>query len=557
MCRFFGSPPVKHEKFWTEMKHPLPSLLVNHGADLVPGPNHVLYLPCLMRLSNPLANIQAHFMLHLGLDGVSELSKVDRLLCSTLYHTWPAFKATLVGHLHVDEGRGLPNGIFPLSEILTQLRNAEGWERKSFFTILFKYGWQDILTPFLGSKNGIPIVFITDWNALQNEDTFGLLASAGIRLNDIEVLIMTLSSTFISARCKDGSSVQTLLDLWEPENAARKFVLAQWLQLHAWYTSTVIVNEDDCKTICDILIDQAFCSSLEHDSRLGVEVASLTCRLIWRGRLDRVDDRSREESFLKLSYLIYRYRPFVDLELSELSPQFCYYPSLVLSSFTSYTPLMLAVTAGHLQLVVLLVSAGANITQTHTPNNVSALDLSCRNISLEHPRTWFRLPSSELVYHEHNNLLVSEYVDIAIYDFLLSKSNQPPQPVPEAPSENASFDEPITSSSLSLEIDAGTMLAIILRILAGYGKAFSILCDNFWLEWRYHKTLRRALEKILPKWLSLYLVFTRMNWEDAAYVLIGFLTCILLDILHILRKRPVLRRFCFAGLILIIGKMTF
>ena len=373
----------------------------------------------MLPLDAPLAFIQTDFLSHLDPDGISELAMMDRTLCSTLYHTWPSFKNAVIRHLDIGVNQLLPAGIMALPDILTQLRGMTVDARRFFFENICAYGPKDALEPFIESGADLLVPPLTLREAFMNENTFLSLARASIHFNTMDMLIGVLSSRFILERSHDSYSVQNILRLWSPDPGSRERALANFL-VGIILLDTRIDFEDDHKRVCNTLIKQGYCSSRIPDRILGLELAWVVCQSIsHRGYRAHVR-RSEKNRTNVLSNLIHHYKPSIDTEVSEFPHS--YAPDwLDLPELMQYPLLMLAVTAGDLPVVELLVTAGANITKTYSPKQLSAWDLAVRNLSFDHPRNWAEVPPSKA----HDHYLVSEEVDIAIYQSLLQNTNQP------------------------------------------------------------------------------------------------------------------------------------
>lgn len=178
-------------------------------------------------------------------------------------------------------------------------------------------------------------------------------------------------------------------------------------------------------------IGENFCSFPNQESFLGIEISWQICQIIWPqdmyalGGTQDINMRNKRMAFL--SYLIDQYHPFVDLELQEVPDLFGWkYWSTWCKQFT---PLMLAVVVGDLELVVLLVKNGANVTLHHISRNLSALDLALHHLSCHHPRIWEGRLFTTIMPGPRNPLraahtTVTEETDRAKYDFFVEQSIQ-------------------------------------------------------------------------------------------------------------------------------------
>ena len=387
--------------------------------------SHQSYLSYLLPLEAPLAYIEIELLSHLDPDGISELSFMDRILCSTLYHTYPEFKNAVIRHFNIGENRLLPAGLMTMPHVLTELQDMAIDARIFFFETICAFGPKDVLTPFIRSEAELLVPPLTSPEPFMNENTFKSLAHASIRFDTMDMLIRLLTSQFILKRSHDGYSVQNILRLWSSDTGSRERALAYFL-VDSKYLDQRTEIGDDHKRVCDILIEQGYCSSRTLNSVLGVELTWVVCEAISRQKYAEPQESARERTII-LSHLIHHYRPSVDTEISEFPFRRCGLKSRTLPKFFRYTPLMLAVIAGDLPVVKLLVLGGANATKPFSPKNLSALDLAVRNLDLDHPRAWVQVqPSHASAYNGYNHdYYVSEDDDITICDYLSQASNKP------------------------------------------------------------------------------------------------------------------------------------
>jgi Ankyrin repeat len=450
------------------IEYSIPSLLLSHGADMS-GAEHWFfpsissnlgraksYLSYFMHLPNAFVHIQAEFLKHPDPDGISELADLDRWLSSILYHTSPGFRKALSTSLEVIKEDLPPSGILPFRELCRELKAARQEDRDIFFGQICAFGTEDTLKPFIGSELDLPqqslelprggcfLLFRRHYEeqarVFTNPKTFESLAGAGIRITDFEVVLEVMSSQFLLRRVQNVDSLETFFNLWSPTSKLRPLVLAYWL----WYLQGPSMEIGDIhKALFDVLVNRDCCSfpspqsTVQHAKEptmfLGIEITWQVCLIVDpRVTIDAkawVDSKERKVALL--TYILDRYHPFVDLELDER-----WLPITLEERWVGFTPLMLAVVAGDLRVVMLLVENGASITQSHTSQNLSVLDLAHRDISFDHPRNWLGLPPSEL----DNDLLenytkISKERDEAIYDYLFKRSKQPEglalMPLPE------------------------------------------------------------------------------------------------------------------------------
>ena len=563
----------------------IPSLLLSHGAS-VSSPQDCCYLispytkfciegshlAYLMPLPNYSTLFRTEFLKHLDMDGILELTSLDRWLTSILYHTSADFKKSLLICLEIKKDDILPTGILAFPEICKELKAARADDREHFFEKVCAYGTRDTLKPFIGAGLDAPQQSL-DWPeernpmktcqyhlstiAFQNMETFELLAAVGIRISRFRVVLEVMSCRFILERFLDRAFLDLFFGLWSPSSELRPLVLSHWLQFMQEFRQ--VQFEDAEKGMINVLIERDYCSfpngtsPTPHSKRatmfLGAEVAWQVCMVIkpleqWkRGSL-------REERMTLLLHILEQYRPFVDLELDRR-----WLPPKLEERWLGFTPLMLAVAAGDLRLAMLLVEYGAIITRPHTSQNLSALDLALRNKSCYHPRNWLGLPPSELAeFWLESVTMVAEETDEKILEFLVEKSRQSQVPVNHAkPKTDAKFHSaasqvPHTESTIEVP-------TTILQALAICGRKFSDVCRDYQLEWRRRTSGRDFLRRILPRWLFPYTEYLGVSLEDAAFLLLGFASCLAANVLRTVPSRPALRQICFVMLILFLRKL--
>lgn len=450
------------------IEYSVPSLLISHGANIyeplinprkfsyqvTPNPSYLKYL---LPLPGPFAHIRTEFVAHLDPNGISELSTLDRWLCSILFYTSPEFKRSLLSILGVNDRNVLALGMLSLDNLASLVDLArkeyqedaneynlspESSERRLFLSIICESGTKDMLDPFLGGHRNMAMQYLEEpdssadddlssfnYNHLsfENENTFESLAAAGIRIMHFKTALQVLSSRLIRNRLKNKQSLAPYFDLWSPCSRLRPLVLAYWL----WHLQKENKYfEVAHHQVVDVLIDRDFCSFRGLDSSLGIEVIWQVCAVIgvrenpaWH----QMRFWLRMSRMSLLMHLLDQHQAFVDLELcsSWIPPRSSYYMKTPeFAPLIGFTPLMLAILAGDLELITLLVKKKANIKKLHSSRKISALDLAFQNLSCYHPRNWAGLPMSEIRFIPNkDNWLVSEETDKAIYTFLVKSSS--------------------------------------------------------------------------------------------------------------------------------------
>lgn len=86
---------------------------------------------------------------------------------------------------------------------------------------------------------------------------------------------------------------------------------------------------------------------------------------------------------------------------------------------------------------------------------------------------------------------------------------------------------------------------------------FAQLCRNFFIEWRHRKSGRNFLRRILPIWLFPYTNYLDVSPEDAGYLIIGLVSCLVAMLLRTVLSRPWLRKIFLVGLIFAAQRMIF
>lgn len=398
------------------------------------------HLSYLMSLPNPLAHLQAEFLRHLDIDSISELTRLDIWFTSLWYHTSTDFRKALQTCLETTKKDIQPLGILASPEICKQLKTAKEADRNHFFEFICTHGTRENLKPFIvagidtpqqplersiGKDGTLSSRFQIPAHAFKNLETFKSLAAAGIRITDFKVVLKVMSSSFILEQVRDRDFLESFFGLWSPLGKLRPLVLICWVRYLNIYNKVI---GDAHKAMVDALIDRDYCSFPSRTSPtqhirttttfLGVEVTCLVCMII-RPRIHWRTINWREDKVMLLLYMLEKYRPFVDLELDRR-----WRPVAWEERWLGFTPLMLAVAAGNFRLVVLLVEHGATITQPHSSQHLSALDLALRNFSCCHPRNWLGLPPSDIKITYGKYKKVSEETDEKILDFLVKESNQ-------------------------------------------------------------------------------------------------------------------------------------
>ena len=439
---------VRH-KFSRMIEYSIPSLLSDYGADIKQvhygrysrgGCSHLGYL---FAMRSPIEVYRTDYLNHLDMDSISELIELDRWLMSIMYLTFIDFRNLVNSSLGVLRSDILPVGMFTMPELFLSLKGAIEDDRNRFFNMLCTYGSREILQPFIGAGLGIlckPLEWSDSWSldgplplhpkAFQNFDTFSCLNAVGLRMQSFEVVLQVMSSRFIIDRAHDQVFLDAFFGLWSPSAEVRPLTIVYWL-LHLRHERQWLKNDKDLVAMFDTLVARNFCSFPNSPKFLGVELLWLVCIAVeprWHSML-----RIPKETQLQfagiglLSHLIQHYRGFVDLELDHRllrRKPYPYWPTRGwVKLFTGYTPLMLAVVAGNFGLVALLVDNGADVTLLSTILKSSALDLSIRNTSGDHPRKWV-----ERANHFYGQLWfegdwnISETTDRKILDFLMERS---------------------------------------------------------------------------------------------------------------------------------------
>ncbi len=376
---------------------------------------------CLMPLPNPFAHYKLEFLKHLDIDGVPELTNIDRWITSVFYHTSSDFKKTLLECLEITKDNVLPTGISTFAELCGDLKNAAERDRTLFFNALCRYGTKHVLEPFIGAGIVVPqqpVEFpgVCDhrmWlepglepDVFQNIETCESMANGGFRMANFEFVLYVMSSRFTLERVQDKNFLAVFFRLWFPSAELRPLVLAHWL--HYLYAMDMQI-ENGHREMIDVLIKRDYCSfpsrslptqCTRSKSRfLGIEIAWQLCNVIRpRSPWASLNITPKEVMVTVLVYILEKYLPFVDLELDQCwlpstsgpflprtVPQKAFSLSLE-ENWLGFTPLMLAVIAGDYRLVVLLVEHGATVTQRHSSRKLSALDLAFRNVACCHPR---------------------------------------------------------------------------------------------------------------------------------------------------------------------------
>ena len=555
-------------------EYSIPALLLDYGANIQQPHydalmntircenSHFVYL---FAMGSRLEIYKTEYFNYLDMDSILDLMHVDRWLISILYHTFTDFRKLLNSSLGTPRADILPAGVFSVPELFISLKAAKYKDRSDFFNLLCAYGSKELLQPFIGAgfdmcnplaKSSAPSMHLLP-GAFLNIDTFSCLSAVGLRMQSLEDVLLVMRSSFILDRVQDEDFIDTFFGLWSPSPKDRPLVTAYWLQSFQFHTSRT--NEAHM-TMIDKLIARAYCTPSNSPEFLGVEIIWQVCLIIEPRDSWRKERCSNLWDTGILSHMIQQHHGFFDLELDPRSlPQtsISRWPSSSwVQRFTGYTPLMLAVVAGNLELVALLVDNGASITLESTSQKFSALDLSIRNVFSEHPRLWV-LPGRYDRWHEEDGK-VSEAADKKILDFLLERSGQSLRYLDNFNIEHTSSGKLLGKmcilAALTFLVEG---LASILRVMGTIGQNFSRLCRKVFLKWRHRRSNRAFLLAILPTWLRSYTAYLYIDMEDAGVLLMAFGYFLLVSLRDILSFRPSLRYAIAVGVALVVQRRVF
>lgn len=262
-----------------------------------------------------------------------------------------------------------------------------------------------------------------------------------------------MSSHLVLERVQDNDFLERFFELWSPSAELRPLVAAHWFAYLQNKAESEIRIGDSHHAMFDALIDRGYCSFPGTTSFLGIEFSWQVCLALVPPRSHMPCGTGWNPELVR--YMLEHYRPFVDLELNGQ-----WLPTYWKERWLGYTPLMLAVVVGHLELVEVLVDNGATLTQPHGSQQLSVIDLSFRNLASHHPRNWMGLSPSELrLWTEDNHAacshaVISEETDSRIHVFLMGRSKQSHHPSPVANRERISGGESILLPSLSACADS-------------------------------------------------------------------------------------------------------
>jgi len=402
---------------------------------------HPSYLSYLIPLTNPLTHFRAELFKYLDIDGISELTHLDRWLTSVLYHTSTEFKKSLLAGLEMIKQDLLPKGLLEIHEVCKELRTANAYDQGTFYLQIATLGSTSILRRSVGAEFDPTAQILVS------------LAAGNICIKDFRVVMQLMSSFLVLERVQDHDFLERFFELWAPSAELRPLVAARWFENLRSIPQSGLRIGDSHHAMFDALIDRGYCSFPGTTSFLGIEFSWQVCLALVSLRFYMPCETDWNPELIR--YMVEHYRPFVDLELNRQ-----WLPTYWKERWLGYTPLMLAVVVGHLELVKVLVDNGATLTQPHGSQQLSVIDLSFRNLASHHPRNWMGLSPSELrLWTEDNHAacshaVISEETDSRIHVFLMGRSKQSHHPSPVANRERISGGESILLPSLSACADS-------------------------------------------------------------------------------------------------------
>ncbi|TAQ87739.1 hypothetical protein B7494_g3935 [Chlorociboria aeruginascens] len=412
-------------KNWYVGEYSIPSLLFERGASLSDGGQYGRLI-WFLSLPNPLLHIKKDFIDHIDPTSISELSMADRWMISTLCVTLPGFQTSLLKHFRVFTTRPSISE-FNVESLCCELRDTSPNNRCFFFGMISARGNSIMLRFFLEQgfdilekipyvkSNGVhecrdEQAYIINAARCKNADTFEFLLqhTTPHSLNALEFSRL-LSTEFILDHVEQADLIKKVLQLGplcnEPTSSK---VLLYCFGLDRLSVSSV--HHENAILMIDLLIQHRYCSYAAPPSSpelfLSAEIAALV---------------TESDSYMKNGYHI------LLSHLLSYGPASLNFPLNPPSSLIQmhvydlcFTPLAYAIDRGDLELVTLLLEAGADPTKA-LRGGKSALDLAKEYLIVFHPRACRPRPSWRLSSSMVNIPPIQYETDFAILQVLESE----------------------------------------------------------------------------------------------------------------------------------------